>query len=397
MFRQVLWAAVAVVLAATASSASAQFFGGGGSGCSSCGGTPMYSAASSCTPIQPVYSACYQTVPVVTGYKDEQQTIDEPYYKTSYVDQKVVKYEPVVRQRTAEVPFTTYKTVQENRVVNKDMGRWVTNYQPVPKCNACQVDPRPGMLGWLNRTGYSFRSAFTPNYKTSRQYMPNMMACNIPTTRQVAVQGTRKVVYNETTLVAKETTERVAVQELATRKKVVTLRRPVTAYRKVPIGSALAYGSYGNTLAYGGLGGSSMAYIVDDTQTALRPAEDPGFADGGLAKRPFSSDEEPVRSGSLENSKTRAFQGSGLSNEVTPPRTLPPRAEQSPFPDDAADKFKGFPDTRRSEPPRRTIPHQSEVADQPIVLRGWTARKSSTQTASTRTSEPSDLALRDRD
>lgn len=409
MLRQVLWAAIAAALTATAPQASAQFFGGG-SGCSSCGGTPtyspppMYSAAnncapvstvSSCTPIQPVYSACYQTVPVTT-YKQEERTIQEPYYTTKYVDQKVVKYEPVTRQQTVEVPFVTYKTVQDNRVVTKDMGRWVTNYQPIKKCNACEVDPRPGMLGWLNRTGYSFRSAFTPNYRTSRQYVPNMMACNVASTRQVAVQGTRKVVQNVTQMVAKETTERVAVQELAYRKKVVQVRTPVTAYRTVPIGSALAYGGYGGSLAYGGFGGSGLAFVEDedDSQTALRPTEDSAFGDSGLAKKPFPSDDEPLRSGSLDNSK-RAFQGSGFSREVTPPRQVPtPRANQPTFPPEPSGNiFDG--DSRRSAP-RQSNP-QPRLDDAPIVLRGWTARKSTTQTASATRPVRSAVALSDRD
>ncbi len=410
MFRPVLWAAIAAALTATTPAASAQFFGGG-SGCSSCGGTPtyapqqMYSAASncapvstvsSCTPIQPVYSACYQTVPVTT-YKQEERTVEEPYYKTKYVDQKVVKYEPVTRQQTVEVPFVSYKTVQDNRVVTKDMGRWVTNYQPVKKSNSCEVDPRPGMMGWLNRTGYSFRSAFTPNYRTSRQYVPNMMACNVASTRQVAVPGTRKVVQNVTQMVAKESTERVAVQELAYRKKVVQVRTPVTAYRTVPIGSALAYGGYGGSVAYGGFGGPSMAYIVDDddSQTALRPSEDPSFGDSGLAKRPFSADgDEPLRSGSSDNSKTRAFQGSGFRREVTPPQPVPPRTEQPPFKPEAGGNI--FDDDARRSAPRRSIP-QPRLDEAPIVLRGWTARKSSTQTAATSRPERSELALRDRD
>lgn len=406
MLRFVLWAAITAVLTATTPLASAQFFGGG-SGCSSCGGTPTYSAppmysaasscapvstVSSCTPIQPVYSACYQRVPVTT-YKQEARTVSEPYYKTKYVDQEVVKYEPVTRQQTVEVPFVTYKTVQDNRVVHKDMGRWVTNYQPVKKCDACQVDPRPGMLGWLNRTGYSMRSAFTPNYKTSRQYVPKMMACNVATSRQVAVRGTRKVVQNVTHMVAKKSTERVAVQELAYRKKVVQVQTPVTAYRTVPIGRTLAFGGYG-----GAYGRSNMAFIVeddDDPRTALRPSKDAAFDDdSGLATRPFG--EEPVRSGSRDNSKTRAFKGSGFSKEVTPPRQLP-RAEAPTFnPDSGGSPFG---DTRRAAPrrsaPRQTVP-QPRLDDRPIVLRGWTARKSTTQTASADRSERSTLALRDR-
>lgn len=395
MFRSFLRAALTAALVAAPSglpSASAQFYGGG-SGCSSCGATPSYSppvysasncapvsTVTSCTPVQPVYSTCYQRVPVTT-YKKEKQTVEVPYYKTEYEDREVTTMVPVSRKRTVEVPTVSYKTVQENRVINRDMGRWVTNYQPIAKCNACQVDPRPGMIGWLNRTGYSFRSAFTPNYRTSRQYVPKMMACNVASTRQVAVPGTKKVVVNETHMVAKKSTERVAVRKLAYRKETVTVARPVTAYRTVPIGSALAYGGYGGSLAYGGIG-SGLVFADDDedSQTALKPEEDDGFNDSRTAS-PFPED-RPTRSSDARNSK-RSFpaQGSSFSKELKP---VQPRAKQPAFPTDGKDPFGTLDDhdTRRPAP-RRSIPQQ-RLNERPIVLSGWKAsRRSDSQTAST--------------
>lgn len=407
MFRHVIRTAVTAALIAASPTVSAQFYGN--SGCSSCGTTPRYSppvysaasncapvsTVSSCTPVQPVYSTCYQTVPVTT-YKKEKQTVEVPYYKTEYQDRDVTTMVPVSRQRTVEVPTVSYKTVQQNRVVHRDMGRWVTNYQPVKKCQPCQVDPRPGMLGWLNRTGYSFRSAFTPNYKTSRQYVPKMMACNIASTRQVAVQGTRKVVQNYTQMVAKRSTERVAVRRLAYRKETVTVARPVTAYRTVPIGSTLAYGGYGyggSSVAYGGFGsGLVFAEDEDDSQTAKKPREDDAFDEPRTAN-PFPEEPRP-RTSSSNNSKTRVFDGASYKSELKPVKPLAPRATNPAFPTDSKKSFSGFDDTRRAAP-QRAMPQQ-RLNDRPIVLSGWKAsRHSSTQTASTESRTRSNVAYND--
>lgn len=348
----------------------------------------------SCTPIQPVYAACYQTVPVTT-YKQEKQTVREPYWQTAYEDREVTTYEPVTRQRTVEVPTVSYQTVQENRVVHRDMGRWRTDYIPVPKCAPCQVDPRPGMMGWLNRTGYSFRSAFTPNYRTSRQYVPQMMACNVPTTRQVAIQGTKKVVINETQMVARKTTEKVAVRKLAYRTAEVTVSRPVTAYRTVPIGSTLAYGGYGGMAGYG-LGGSSLAFVdeEDDTQTARRPEPDPAF-DSPLSANPFPED-SPTRSSDRKNSNSDPpIRKSSHSHELRPvdPSVPAPKTFES----DGRQPFSGFDESRLRVPDANGFT-QNRLNDRstgrPVVLSGWKAsRRSSEQTASTTQPRHADVAV----
>ena len=153
--------------------------------------------AANCTPMMPLQATCYQTVPVTT-YAQVKQTVEVPRYETTMEEREVTVYRPVTQSREVEVPHVTYQNVVENRTVNRDMGRWITNYHPVAKCAPCQVDPRPGVLGWMNRTGYSMRSAFVPKYTTSRQYVPSMMTCNVPQVRQVAVQGTRRVTVQET-------------------------------------------------------------------------------------------------------------------------------------------------------------------------------------------------------
>lgn len=308
MFRAALTAAVVL----STSAANAQFYG---DGCSSCG--PVAAPVASCTPIQPVQTTCYQTVPVTT-YRQEKQTVKEPYYRTTYEDREVTVMTPVTTSREIEIPTVRYRTVTENRTVHRDMGRWITRYTPVQKCSPCQVDARPGLIGWLNRTGYSFRTAFRPNYYTSRQYVPNMMACTVPVSRQVAVRGTERVTVQETKMVAKKKMERVAVQKLDYRERVVTVTRPQVAYRTVPIGSQLAYG-------YGGYGyGSATAFApILESRTALTPEPDPisgtrsALRDEDDSKRPFPEDSEP-------EDENRYLQRSSHTRELEPVQELEP-------------------------------------------------------------------------
>lgn len=282
---QMLPAVAVVVVVLSTPSAQAQFYG---SGCVGCG--PVTAPVAACTPIQPVQTTCYQDVPVTT-YHREQRTVEEPYLRTTYEDREVTVMKPVTTQREVEIPTVSYRNVTENRTVTRDMGRWITRYIPVQKYSPCQVDARPGLIGWLNRTGYAFRTAFRPNYYTSRQYMPNMMACTIPVTRQVAVQGVRRVTVNETKMVADKTTRPVAVTRLEYRKRDVTVMRPQTAYHRVPIGSRLAYGYRGY-----GIGTATALLPTVNSRTARRPkpTPDPGFsdrtADSGHNPEPFPDD-----------------------------------------------------------------------------------------------------------
>jgi len=285
----------ALVVSLQTTAAKAQYY----DGCGSCGAVAAQPIAH-CTPIQPVQATCYQTVPVTT-YTREKQTVEVPTYETAYEDREVTVMRPVSRTRTVEVPTVSYQNVTEYRTVNKDMGRWTTSYHPIAKCAPCQVDPRPGVIGWMNRTGYSMRNAFTPNYTTSRQYVPNMVTCSVPYTRQVAIQGTRQVAVQETEMVAERKMERVPVQKLVMKREEVTVMRPQTAYRTVPIGTSMAYGSPfigGTQMAYGGYpyyGGSQMAYgypIIDSTATrsALAPQPDP--IGSGSDRSAFKADDE---------------------------------------------------------------------------------------------------------
>jgi hypothetical protein len=247
-----------------------------------------------CNTCQPIMQSCYQTVPV-TEYQPVRQTVRRPVYKTAYVEQPVTVYKPVSEQRTAQVPTVRYQNVTTYRTVNKDMGRWVTQYRPNPRIAPCQYDNRPGVIGWFNRTGYQLKSAFTPKYTPIRQYQQRMMTCTVPQTRRVAVRGTRTVAYNVTRMVPTQTVQRRPIQQLSYVNEEVTVMRPRTTYRTVPMGTAVAYApTYGSSIAslpiggssiaYGGLGGSSLAYN--------------GFSNGTIRNAEVIED-RPVRAAEL--------------------------------------------------------------------------------------------------
>lgn len=378
-------ALVLATLMAGSPAATAQYYSGD---CASC--APAVAAAPiACTPIQPVYTSCYQRVPVTT-YAREKRTVEVPYYQTDYEEREYTLYRPVTKEREVEVPTVSYQNVVEYRTVNRDMGRWITRYQPVPKYSPCQVDPRPGMIGWLNRTGYSFRTAFTPNYTTSREYVPNMVSCQVPVTRQVAVRGTRRVTVQETEMVAERRTERVPVRKLAYRKEEVTVMRPQTAYRDVPIGTSMAYGpSYGNRMAWGPMyGGTAMAWGVpiiesDRTQTALSPTPDPLSSQSERrADRGAMFDEDQERDSERRFQRSTApeddqnFQRSSLQQEQGRTPMFPDDTAPAADPADANPFPNGFGPSTRRESDSLVIPvslKTSAAQTRTAPSKGWKA------------------------
>ncbi|MEX0726314.1 MAG: hypothetical protein WD065_08600, partial [Planctomycetaceae bacterium] len=185
---------------------------------------------------QPVVQSCYQTVPV-TEYRTEKQTVQRPVYETAYEDQQVTEYRPVTEVKTASIPSTTYQDVVECQTVQRDMSRWVTQYQPRPMISPCQYDGRPTITGWMNRTAFSIRNTFTPRYTVSRQYVPNVVAYNVPVTRRIPTTVMREVNYNVTRMVPYTTTRKVAVNKLRYETVQIDVVRPVTVMRTVPTGT----------------------------------------------------------------------------------------------------------------------------------------------------------------
>jgi hypothetical protein len=155
----------------------------------------------------------------------------------------------------------------------------------------CAYDGRPGFLGWMNRTGLEIRQAFTPRYTAQRHYVPNIVAQQIPVTRQVAQHSTRQVTYNVTRMEPRVTTRQVAVHKVRMVSREITVQRPVTVMRTVPIGSTIAYVPFGS-------GGA--------TATAMGPTPDPISARSQPLSRSANAGDNP--SGAFQrNEKKKVF------------------------------------------------------------------------------------------
>lgn len=195
-----------------------------------------------CCPPPICVRPAYQTVPV-TEYRECRQIVQKPVVDTTYVDQPITEYRQVVENKTCEVPTVSYQPVTEYHTVQRDCGRWTTQYHQRAKMHPCQYDCRPDLFGFLNRTQYSVRMAFTPDFYAERLYVPNVVTQQIPVTRQVAVRGTQTVNYQVAKVVPITTTRRVAVNTVRMVAEEVVTQRPVTVMKVVPFGSTLALGA----------------------------------------------------------------------------------------------------------------------------------------------------------
>jgi hypothetical protein len=144
-------------------------------------------------------------------------------------------YKTVYDTKTAEVPGVAYQQCTACQQVTQNRSYWQTYYEPVPKVSPCQYDPRPGFAGAFNRAMYSSRMAFTPNYIPHRQYVPNVVAYNVPVTRTVAVPTSRTVTYNVARLEPYQTTRTVAKNVVDYVDTTVTVRVPHTETKTVRV------------------------------------------------------------------------------------------------------------------------------------------------------------------
>ncbi len=255
--RGLAWLTAAATFASLAIPANAQFWPSANP-CSSCAQSasiaPMYQTASVanyqtasaaqqpgtvCVP-QTQY-ICYRPEPKTT-YKEVKQVVRKPEYKTVMQDQQYTTYQTQYEQRTAQIPQVSYQPVTEYQNRTVDMGQWQTYTECRPKISSCQYDNRPSFLGWMNRNMYSVRSAFTPDYVTRRQYVPNVVAQQIPTTRMVAIPSTKEVSYTVAKQVPITETRQVAIQVMEWKEEVQVAQVPVTTYEMKPYGTQTAYG-----------------------------------------------------------------------------------------------------------------------------------------------------------
>ena len=213
-------------------------------------------------PLQPVVHPVYDTVQV-TEYRPVKQRVSKPIYETEYVDQNVTVMQSVTQQRTVNVPTVDYQNVTEYKKVQKQVGYWVTKNEATGKISPCQYDNRPTMLGAMNRAGYQARTAFTPQTKATRQFIPQTMTCTVPCTKKVAVQGMKQVTYNVTSMVPTQTTRKVAMSKVRHVEEEITVMKPFTVAKTMQVGTRISYAPVGS-----GAGGTGVA-------SGLQPTPDP--------------------------------------------------------------------------------------------------------------------------
>jgi hypothetical protein len=253
------------------------------------------------TCMQPVSVPCYRQVPV-THYEPYEQTVMKPVCRTEYIEQPVTVCKPVCEQHVAEVPECTYHPVTEFYPQTRDMGCYQTFCRCCPRMSPCQYDSNPGLFGWMNRTGYEMRMAFTPQMTYERRWVPNIITTQVPVTRQVAVQSVRRVTYNVTRMQTEIEHRRVAVNRVDMVPEKVVFHRPVTVITQVPIGTSVAWIPAGSLVGGGSGTATALGPTPDpisqrDLRRAERIGEKEGFRAGKKAgeEKQFKRDEENLR------------------------------------------------------------------------------------------------------
>ena len=275
----------------------------------SCGCAPV-AYAPVCAPAmvaQPVTETVMRQVPV-TEYRQVRQTVRKPITRTTYVDQPVTEYQQVCEAKTVNVPTVAYQDITECQTVQRNCGQWVTKWHCNQKISPCQYDNRQGFVGEMNRMGFSMRQALVPAQYATREYQSQVVTQQIPTTRRVAVHGTKQVTYNVARTVAVQSTRKVAVNTVDYVNEEVVVMQPVTVvksvpttqttYRLVPAGSAIAYGStITNTALLPTPDPVNSAQSIPKKQSANRDSDKPRTSDS-------RTEENPGKGASLERSSS---------------------------------------------------------------------------------------------
>ena len=293
-----------------------QWFGGSSCGCAqpvAMAPAPIVTSAC-CAPPQPiacltpVQQTVLQEVPV-TEYRSVQRTVKQPVVKVAYEDRPVTAYRQVMETKTASVPSYDYQTVAENRVQTVNQSYWRTNWQPIAKCDPCQYDARPGFMGSMNRLGVQMRNAMTPSYIPRREFVPNVVAYNVPMQRTVAIPTTRQVAYNVARMEPYQTTERVAVQRIEYEDRTVTALEPFTTTKTVAVNTtqyAWSGVGGGTMTAFGGnfLPTATVLAPAASSQTAAAPQPTPATATAPSSIKGISS-ERPIDEAGLQSIPVR--------------------------------------------------------------------------------------------
>ena len=319
------------------STGHAQFFN---SGCNTCGPTPVASVAPAwnyanvCAPpvyqtvsvnpcpcMKPVTETVYNEVDVVQ-YRPVKKTVKVAKIETVMEDRQVVSYQTVNEVKTVNVPSYTTQTINECRQVTQNRSYWRTNWQPVPKMSPCLYDGRPGLVGELNRLGYAIRNSVTPNSYARREYVPNVVAYNVPVQRTVQVPTTRQVSYTVSRQVPVTTTQKVPVQKTVYVDQVVTVQEPYTVKKTVAVGTRtrMVYDS--------NFGGSTVSAQAEPTPAATAGKEGTQSAGSTLGTIKTNS-YEPTQDVPLQQPVYRKSPAEEIQPEPTPEVHSSPVANQS--------------------------------------------------------------------
>ncbi len=324
-FRCALRALAGASVVASATAALAQWGPSSSCGCSSPAPRPVaYAPVSSCNSCRPAMQAipvtqqCFQQV-AVTEYQQTRERVRRPVTEVAYVDEPCTTYRPVVETRTVDVPVTSYQDVVEYQTVQKQSGHWVTNYHCNKKVSACEYDPRNDVFGFMNRSAYSVRKAFTPNMVASREWVPQTCVSQVPVTRKVAQTCVQKQSYQVTKYVPETTTRKVAINKVRWEEHEVVALKPITVMKTVSTGTQTAW-----TYAPAGATVISSAPMAPSSRLSLAPTADPissrssstptraanRASDDAFDDRPVTPvrpREAAPRSGSLDSSSSREF------------------------------------------------------------------------------------------
>ena len=252
---------------------------------------PTYqtAAVTDCPCLKTVPQTVYQDVQQI-DYKPVKKTVKRPKLITVMEERDVVNYQRVTEARTVNVPSFTTQSYTECRPVTQNRSYWRTAWQPQQKYSPCQYDQRPGLLGEMNRLGLAFRNSFTPNYVARREFIPNVVAYDVPVQRTVQIPTTRQVTYNVARLVPVTTKQQVAVQKTIWEDTEVTAMEPVITRKRVAVGTQYR-------TVYVNPDGSTTA----DIPTPAKTAE----GDDGNAK---SADKGSIRLNSIPRSQPAPIQ-----------------------------------------------------------------------------------------
>lgn len=294
------------------------------------------------TCMQPVSVPCYQTVPITT-YEPHHCTVMKPVVHTEIIEQPITECRPVCETKVAQVPYCAYQPVTTFVQQTRDAGCWRTYTQCCPRMSPCQYDPNPGLIGWMNRTGYEMRMAFTPQVTYHRQWVPNYITTSVPVTRMVATQQVRTVTYNVTRYEQFRTVQKIPVNRVVMVPEDITVQRPITVYRTVPIGTSVAWVPAGS--------------FAGGTATALGPTPDRV----GMRREIKAAEKRAYEAGKEhEKEKFLREQGNDSLDNAAPPSNLDGRRSQMTIPQRTSENSG-------SQQLSQRIPSAA-------LVNGWTAR-----------------------